>query len=110
MFCASPPITLLTGSPGGFSFWLGNYKDMLFDLKANDEAFKFWRKKTPEIVTDPRKREILVPEEAPHPFGTSWCLRGVAGAIALLADRIRRATVLERRLFRDPQRPEERRG
>ncbi|KAL0260159.1 hypothetical protein SLS55_005905 [Diplodia seriata] len=27
---------------GGFSFWLGNYKDYLFDAKANREAYNFW--------------------------------------------------------------------
>lgn len=27
---------------GGFSFWLGNYKDMLIDAKANREAYNFW--------------------------------------------------------------------
>lgn len=30
---------------GGFRFWLGNYKDYLFDIKANREVYNFWRKK-----------------------------------------------------------------
>jgi cation diffusion facilitator CzcD-associated flavoprotein CzcO len=42
---------------GGFAYWLGNYKDMLFDAKANRRAY------------DPRKRDLLAPLEPPHPFG-----------------------------------------
>lgn len=43
---------------------------MLFDWDANAEAYKFWYKKTHERVKDPRKRAILVPEKAPHAWGT----------------------------------------
>ncbi|KAL1638079.1 hypothetical protein SLS58_009005 [Diplodia intermedia] len=32
---------------GGFSFWLGNYKDYLFDAKANREAYNFCGVKRP---------------------------------------------------------------
>ncbi|KAK6585701.1 hypothetical protein PZA11_002428 [Diplocarpon coronariae] len=55
---------------GGFRFWLGAYKDMLFDQKANDEAYKFWRKKVLERIKDPQKAEILAPANPPHPWGT----------------------------------------
>ncbi|KAF1987202.1 cyclohexanone 1,2-monooxygenase-like protein [Aulographum hederae CBS 113979] len=55
---------------GGFRFWLNTYKDMLFDKKANDEAYNFWAKKTRERISDPVKRDILAPLEMPHAFGT----------------------------------------
>ncbi|PBP19903.1 cyclohexanone monooxygenase [Diplocarpon rosae] len=55
---------------GGFRFWLNTYKDMLFDQKANDEAYKFWRKKVLERIKDPQKAEILAPADPPHPWGT----------------------------------------
>lgn len=43
---------------------------MLFEWDANNEAWEFWHKKTKERVKDPRKRDILVPKEAPHAWGT----------------------------------------
>ncbi|KAF2444908.1 FAD/NAD(P)-binding domain-containing protein [Karstenula rhodostoma CBS 690.94] len=55
---------------GGFEFWLANYKDLLYDKKANRAAYDFWAKKTRARITDPRKREILAPLEPPHAFGT----------------------------------------
>ncbi|KAH6719617.1 cyclohexanone monooxygenase [Leptodontidium sp. MPI-SDFR-AT-0119] len=55
---------------GGFRFWLNAYKDMLFDQKANDEAYKFWLKKVRQRIPDPKKAEILAPSKAPHPWGT----------------------------------------
>ncbi|KAJ7168310.1 cyclohexanone monooxygenase [Mycena crocata] len=54
---------------GGFSFWLGTYKDMLFDVKANREAYNFWAKSQRARIGDPRKRDLLAPLEPPHPFG-----------------------------------------
>lgn len=55
---------------GGFKYWLATYKDMLFDKKANDQAYNFWVKKTRERITDPEKRDILAPLKAPHAWGT----------------------------------------
>ena len=55
---------------GGFRFWLNNYKDLLFDLKANEEAYKFWRKTVLKRIKNPEKQHILAPEVAPHPWGT----------------------------------------
>lgn len=43
---------------------------MLFDKKANDQAYNFWAKKTRERIKDPKKRDILAPLEAPHAWGT----------------------------------------
>jgi cation diffusion facilitator CzcD-associated flavoprotein CzcO len=54
---------------GGFGFWAGNYKDMLFDLKANRRAYDFWAKNVRARIGDPVKRELLAPLEPPHPFG-----------------------------------------
>ena len=55
---------------GGFQFWLATYQDMLFDEKANREAYNFWAKKTRARIHDPVKRDILAPLEPRHPFGT----------------------------------------
>lgn len=55
---------------GGFEFWLATYSDVLFDLKANHEAYNFWAKKTRARINDPRKRDILAPLKPIHPFGT----------------------------------------
>lgn len=54
---------------GGFSYWLGNYKDMLFDAKANRRAYDFWARNVRNRIGDPRKRDLLAPLEPPHPFG-----------------------------------------
>jgi cation diffusion facilitator CzcD-associated flavoprotein CzcO len=54
---------------GGFAYWLGNYKDMLFDAKANRRAYDFWARNVRNRVGDPRKRDLLAPLEPPHPFG-----------------------------------------
>lgn len=43
---------------------------MLFDEKANDEAYNFWRENVLARVKDPEKQRILAPEKKPHPFGT----------------------------------------
>lgn len=53
----------------GFALWLGGYKDYLFDYKCNMEAYNLWRNKQSPRVKDPKKKEILFPEKAPHPFG-----------------------------------------
>jgi cation diffusion facilitator CzcD-associated flavoprotein CzcO len=55
---------------GGFLFWLATYQDMLFDQKANDEAYKFWRKEVLKRIPDPKKAALLAPEKPPHPWGT----------------------------------------
>ncbi|KAJ9499368.1 hypothetical protein LTR99_008656 [Exophiala xenobiotica] len=54
---------------GGFRFWLGNYKDYLFDAKANREAYNFWAKNVRYRVGDAKTRDLLAPLEPPHPFG-----------------------------------------
>ena len=43
---------------------------MLFDEKANDEAYRYWREQTLKRIKDPEKQRILAPEKKPHPFGT----------------------------------------
>lgn len=55
---------------GGFQFWIGTFKDMLFNQEANDAAYQFWCKKTRSRIHDPAKHEILAPTVPPHPFGT----------------------------------------
>jgi cation diffusion facilitator CzcD-associated flavoprotein CzcO len=55
---------------GGFKFWLNTYADMLKDQKANDEAYNFWKKTVRERIPDQKKRELLAPNDPPHPWGT----------------------------------------
>lgn len=55
---------------GGFYFWVGTYKDVLFDQEINDVAYQFWCKKTRARINDPAKKDILAPIIPPHPFGT----------------------------------------
>ncbi|KAL1862432.1 hypothetical protein Plec18170_001258 [Paecilomyces lecythidis] len=54
---------------GGFRYWLANYKDYLYDPKANRVVYDFWLKKVRERIGDPKQREILAPVEPPHPWG-----------------------------------------
>lgn len=56
-------------SHGDFHFWLATYQDMLFDPKANKEAYDFWKAKVRARITDPRLHEILAPEKQPGAFG-----------------------------------------
>ena len=68
-----PPVAFLPAvyetSDGGFRYWLGNYKDYLFDAKANREVYNFWAKKQRLRINDDRKRDLLCPLEPPHPWG-----------------------------------------
>ncbi|KAF1344881.1 HK97 family phage prohead protease [Delphinella strobiligena] len=54
---------------GGFAYWLGNYKDYLYDEKANREVYNFWARHVRARIGDPRKRDLLAPVEPPHPWG-----------------------------------------
>ena len=55
---------------GSFSFWWGNFVDMLVDETANRHAYDFWRRKTIARIKDPKKAEILAPKEPSHYFCT----------------------------------------
>ncbi|MBI3245516.1 MAG: NAD(P)/FAD-dependent oxidoreductase [Deltaproteobacteria bacterium] len=57
----------LWASPG-FSKWLGVFRDVLSDLKANETFAEFVRNKIRERVEDPAVAEKLIPKD--HPFGT----------------------------------------
>jgi len=54
---------------GGFALWLASYKDYLFDLEANQEAYNYWRKQQSKRVNNEEKKKVLFPEVMPHPFG-----------------------------------------
>ncbi|KAF0641018.1 hypothetical protein FPSE5266_06780 [Fusarium pseudograminearum] len=54
---------------GDFHFWLATYQDMLFDEKANAEAYNFWKSKVRSRINDPRHQELLAPEKQPYSFG-----------------------------------------
>ncbi|KIX92083.1 uncharacterized protein Z520_12237 [Fonsecaea multimorphosa CBS 102226] len=55
---------------GGFNFWMGSYRDIVFDRSANNSSYDFWREKTISRIKDPWMAEKLAPKVAPHPFGT----------------------------------------
>lgn len=54
---------------GGFRFWVGGFKDTMYDEKANAFAYDFWRKKVRARIKDAKLGEKLAPEVPPHPFG-----------------------------------------
>lgn len=53
----------------GFALWLGGYKDYLFDMKSNREAYNYWRKQQSKRIRSEEKKKVLFPEEPPHAFG-----------------------------------------
>lgn len=55
---------------GGFTYWLGNYRDILTDQAANDTTYDFWRDKVRARIADPAVAEQLAPMVAAYPFGT----------------------------------------
>lgn len=57
----------LYASPG-FGIWMGNFKDVMVDQKANDLMTEFVAKKIRQRVNDPKVAEKLVPKN--HGFGT----------------------------------------
>ncbi|OSS54205.1 hypothetical protein B5807_01398 [Epicoccum nigrum] len=54
---------------GDFHFWLAAYCDMLFDRKANEEAYNFWRDNVRARIHDAQVADILAPMQQPHAFG-----------------------------------------
>jgi cation diffusion facilitator CzcD-associated flavoprotein CzcO len=52
----------------GFAKWLGNFRDVMTDRKANELFAEFVRNKIRERVKDPVLAEKLAPKS--HPFGT----------------------------------------
>ena len=54
---------------GSFALWIGGYKDLMTDKKANRATYNFWAKKVRAMIDDPVKRDIIAPLEPPHPFG-----------------------------------------
>jgi len=55
---------------GGFSYWLGTYKEMFFEQKVNDEVYAFWAKNVRARLKDVRMKDLLAPLKAPHAWGT----------------------------------------
>lgn len=55
-------------SEPGFGIWMGNFRDMFTDQKANDVVSEFIIKKIRERVNDPEIAEKLIPRD--HGFGT----------------------------------------
>ena len=52
----------------GFSFWLGTFKDVLYDKRANDYATDFVRRKIRSRVKDQKIADKLIPTD--HGYGT----------------------------------------
>jgi cation diffusion facilitator CzcD-associated flavoprotein CzcO len=59
-----------TWNLGGFQFLFKNYNNVVIDKEANKIVYDFWRKKVRERLTDPRKAELMAPEEPPYYFST----------------------------------------
>ena len=55
-------------SEPGFGIWIGNFKDMMTDEKANALATEFAAKKIRQRVKDPKVADLLTPKN--HGFGT----------------------------------------
>jgi cation diffusion facilitator CzcD-associated flavoprotein CzcO len=55
---------------GGFNFLMCNYSNVVLDKEANKVVYDFWAKKIGQRIKDPKKRELMVPKEAPYYFGT----------------------------------------
>ena len=49
--------------------WLAVYQDTLFDQRANDYAYAFWRDKVRARIEDAQVAELLAPTNPIHPFG-----------------------------------------
>jgi cation diffusion facilitator CzcD-associated flavoprotein CzcO len=56
-------------SKGGFHFWLEAFEDTFRDERANDEVYKFWKKKVRARLNDPEMQRKLAPDVPYHPFG-----------------------------------------
>jgi cation diffusion facilitator CzcD-associated flavoprotein CzcO len=52
----------------GFKKWLGNFRDIMTDLTANEDFAEFVRNKIRARVKDPKVAKKLVPKD--HPFGS----------------------------------------
>jgi cation diffusion facilitator CzcD-associated flavoprotein CzcO len=64
----------------GFGIWMGNFRDILLDEKANATITEFIAKKIRQRVTDPKVADKLIPKD--HGFGTrrvplEWLFRGL---------------------------------
>ena len=55
---------------GGFHPLVGGYADTPMDIESNKVVYDFWRKKVRERIKDPKKQDLMAPEEMPYPFGT----------------------------------------
>lgn len=55
---------------GGFNYQLANFNDVLLNKKSNRAVYDFWAKKTRERMTDPKKRELMAPQDPPYYYGT----------------------------------------
>jgi cation diffusion facilitator CzcD-associated flavoprotein CzcO len=52
----------------GFGIWMGNFRDILTDEKANEAVSEFIAKKIRQRVKDPKVADKLIPKD--HGFGT----------------------------------------
>jgi cation diffusion facilitator CzcD-associated flavoprotein CzcO len=57
-------------SKGGFSFLSNNFSDVMLDEEANELMYDFWKRKVRARLTDPKKQQIMAPDQKPYYFGT----------------------------------------
>ncbi|KAJ6781858.1 hypothetical protein PWT90_08919 [Aphanocladium album] len=55
----------LAWETGSFDILTGNYPEIALDKTVNSAFYEFWKEKTRPRITDPKKREMLVPDEQP---------------------------------------------
>jgi cation diffusion facilitator CzcD-associated flavoprotein CzcO len=58
---------------GGFAYVISTFNNFAVDKEANKTLYDFWARKTRPRITNPKKRDIMVPAEAPYWFGTKRC-------------------------------------
>ncbi|KAL8276981.1 hypothetical protein RQP46_010616 [Phenoliferia psychrophenolica] len=54
---------------GGFSYYVGSYRDTLTSVEANNHAYEFWQRKVSARIKDKAIAELLAPLKPLHSFG-----------------------------------------
>ncbi|KAF2098259.1 FAD/NAD(P)-binding domain-containing protein [Rhizodiscina lignyota] len=59
-----------TWEQGGFSFGMQAFKDASRNKESNELMYQYWRSRVASRLTDPRKLEVMAPEQKPYYFIT----------------------------------------
>ncbi|KGO43222.1 hypothetical protein PEXP_029690 [Penicillium expansum] len=54
---------------GGWAFWMGGFRDLNYDARANRDTYDFWAENVRPRLQDAMKRDLLVPHQPGSPFG-----------------------------------------